>query len=168
MSEAEAKIFNIKPDDRFSYVRLDSSKVNLTVRSGKAEWFHIIGQSIGNATKEYPKGDTIQVVESWSPPDAWKGTTSTGLNAILNDIERGLVDANGKPTGQRYSNAPNAGKRAVWPVVQEHYPNKSEGECRTIIHAWLGTELLYAEQYDDPVEYRKRSGLCVDNAKRPT
>jgi hypothetical protein len=168
MSENEAKLFNIEPDDRFSYVRLDSAKVNLSARSGKAEWFHIIGQPIGNSTKDYPNGDTIQVVESWSPPDAWKDTTAAGFNAILDDIDRGLTDNNGKPTGQRYSNAPKAGKRAVWPVVQKHYPNKSEGECRTIIQAWLSDELIYGKPYDDPVEYKRRSGLHVDNSKRPT
>src|SRR5262249_10321605 len=32
----------------------DSAKTNLTVRSGKAEWFHIIGVPIGNGTIQYP------------------------------------------------------------------------------------------------------------------
>jgi hypothetical protein len=161
MSEAEAKIFDIDLENRATYVRLDPAKVNIAARSGKAEWFHIIGQPIGNATTEYPNGDTIQVVEPWSPPDAWKGTSPVVLNAILDDIAAGL------PNGQRYSNAPAAAKRTVWPVVQKHYPQKAEGECRTIIHAWLKSGLLYADQYDDPVDYKKRSGLYVDDAKRP-
>jgi len=167
MSEAEAKIFNINPNDRFSYVRLDSAKVNLVVRSGKAEWFKLVGVPLGNGTIRYPNGDTIQVVEPWSPPDAWTGTTPEGLNAILTDIERGMTDDQGKLTGRRYSNAGNAIDRAVWPVVQKHYPQKTEGECRTIIHAWLASGLLYPEDYDDPVEYKKRKGLRVADAKRP-
>jgi len=121
-----------------------------------------------DATKEYPKGDTIQVVEPWRPPDAWSDTTTDGLNAILNDIEQGLIDKNGKPTGQRYSNAPAATDRQVWPVVQNHYPDKSEAECRTIIHKWLETKLLYPDDYRDPVDRRKRKGLFVDAAKRPS
>src|SRR5262249_16483878 len=47
MSQEEAKIFNIPTEDRFAYVRLDSAKVNLTVRSGKADWFRIIGWPLG-------------------------------------------------------------------------------------------------------------------------
>jgi hypothetical protein len=168
MSEAEAKLFNIEPENRRAYVRLDSAKVNIAAPSGKAEWFRIVGQPIGNGTDEYPNGDTVQVVEPWSPPDAWTGTTSIELNAILNEIDHGLVDEDGKPTGQRYSNSPKADKRAVLPVVQKHYPDKPEGLCRTIIHAWLDTGLLYPEDYDDPVEYRKRKGLKVDNSKRPS
>jgi hypothetical protein len=167
MSESDAKIFNIDPNDRFSYVRLDSAKVNLAVRSGKAEWFHIIGVPIGNSTKDYPNGDTIQVVEPWSPPDPWGGTTSLELNAILNDIARGITDDDGKLTGQRYTNAPRSPERAVWPVVQKHYPKKSEAECRTIINAWLNEKLLYPDDYDDPLQRRKRKGLFVDDAKRP-
>jgi len=162
MSEAEAKIFNISPETRRSYVRLDSAKVNIAAPSGKAEWFHLIGVPIGNGNKEYPNGDTVQVVEPWSVPDAWKDTTTESLNAILNDI------AHGMDNGQRYSNAPAAGEsRQVWPVVRKHYPNKSEGECRTIIHAWLDTGLLYPDDYDDPVQYKPRKGLFVDDAKRP-
>jgi len=168
MSEAEAKLFNIAIEDRCAYVRLDPAKVNIAARSGKAEWFHIVGQPIGNATAEYPNGDTVQVVEPWSPPSTWGGTTSMGLNAILDEIDGGMTDEDGKPTGRRYSNAPAATDRAVWPVVQKHYPEKAEGQCREIIHAWLGTGLLYPEDYDDPVQYRKQKGLKVDNSKRPS
>jgi hypothetical protein len=168
MSEDEAQAFNIEPQNRHGYVRLDSAKVNIAARSDKAEWFHIIGIPIGNATDAYPNGDTVQVIEPWAPPSAWTGTTAESLNRLLNEIDRGLTDDDGKPNGQRYSNAPNADKRAVWPLVQQHYPEKSEGQCRTIIHAWLDTGLLYPEKYDDPVEYKKRSGLYVNDAKRPS
>src|SRR5262249_21353539 len=137
------KILNINSDDRRSYVRLDSAKTNIAAPSTKATWFHIVGQPIGNATAEYPNGDTVQVVEPWSPPDAWAGTSSQGLNTILTDIDRGVTDDDGRPTGQRYSNAPAAGDdRQVWPVVQRHYPDKAEAQCRQIIHAWLDTGLL--------------------------
>ena len=69
--------------------------------------------------------------------------------------------------GQRYTNAPRAPKRAVWPVVQTHYPDKPEGACREIIHAWLATGLLYPDDYDDPVDRKERKGLFVADAKRP-
>jgi hypothetical protein len=167
MSESEAKAFNIDPAERGAYVRLDPAKVNIAARAGKAAWFKLAGQNIGNGTADYPNGDTIQVAETWALPDAWADTTVKGLNDILNDIARGMTDDDGKPNGRRYSNAPNAIDRAVWPVVQRHYPDKPEGLCRQIISAWLDTKLLYAKQYDDPVEYKKRGGLYVDDAKRP-
>jgi hypothetical protein len=63
----------------------------------------------------------------------------------------------------------NAGDdRAVWRTVHFVYPEKTEGQCREIIHAWLATGLLYSEGYDDPVQRRERKGLYVDDAKRPS
>jgi hypothetical protein len=162
MSEDEAKAFNISPDVRWSYVRLDSSKVNIVARGGKPMWFHIIGMPIGNATDEYPNGDTVQVVEPWTPPSAWADTTPDGLNAILTNIDRGMSN------GQRFSNAPAAGERAVWPAVQRAYPRKAEAQCREIVNAWLATGLLYSTDYDDPVQRKPRKGLFVDDAKRPS
>jgi AAA domain len=163
MSVDEARTFNISPENRFFYVRLDSAKVNIAAHSAKATWFRIVGEPIGNATAEYPNGDTVQVVEPWSPPDTWAGLSSDMLNAVLTDIDRGIDDGR-----RRYSNAPNATDRAVWPVVKRHCPDKTESQCREIIHAWLDTGLLYLEQYDDPVDRKKRNGLHVDDAKRPS
>jgi hypothetical protein len=167
MDEDEAKAFGISQEDRHEYIRVDSAKVNIAKHARNAQWFHLVNVSLDNATTLYRAGDQVQTVEPWEPPNAWSGTSSVVLNAILTEIDQGLTDNNGQPTGRRYSNAPAAKDRQVWPVVQKHYPNKSEGECRTIIHAWLNTGLLYPEDYDDPVDRKKRKGLKVDDAKRP-
>jgi hypothetical protein len=162
MSEDEARTFNISVEDRRSHVRLDPAKVNIAISSAKATWFRIVGEPIGNATEQYPAGDTIQVVEPWQPPSAWADTSPQVLKAILDDIDRGMDN------GQRYSNAPKASDRQVWPVVQKHYPDKSEGQCREIIHAWLATGLIYPQDYNDPIQRRTRKALYVDSTKRPT
>jgi hypothetical protein len=167
MSPQEAQAFNIPEADRRSYIRIDSGKVNIAKSAGSAKWFRLIGVPLDNATELYPSGDEVQTVEPWSPPDPWAGTNSMGLNAVLNDIDRGLTDEDGKPTGQLYSNAPRAADRAVWPVVQKTYPEKTEAQCRAIIFAWLETGLLYPADYDDPVQRKPRKGLRVDSTKRP-
>jgi hypothetical protein len=168
MSQDEAQVFNIAEADRRDYIRIDSAKVNITKASRAANWFHLVSVALDNATTLYPAGDQVQTVEPWEPPNAWAGTTSLGLNAILNDIARGMADEDGKPTGRRFSNAPAAKDRQVWPTVLKHYPEKTEAQCREIIHAWLNTKLLYPEDYDDPVDRRERKGLKVDDSKRPT
>src|SRR5262249_13416065 len=89
MSENEAKSFNSAPEERPGYVRLDSAKVNIASRATGAIWFRIIGVDIGNGTPQYPAGDTVQVAEPWSPPDAWSGLSNHTLNAILDAIEAG-------------------------------------------------------------------------------
>jgi hypothetical protein len=167
MSEQQGATFNIK--DRRPYIRLDSAKVNIVARSSTPDWFRLVGVEIGNGTDIYPNGDTVQVAEPWRPPDVWAGATVPGLNTVLDHIARGPVNDEDKPTGQRYSNAPNAAHdKAAWLVVQEAYPEKAEGQCREIINAWLASGLLYAKNYDDPVARKSRKGLYVNDAKRPS
>jgi hypothetical protein len=168
MTEEEARAFDISQEDRRDYIRVDSGKVNIARASRNARWFHLVNVPLDNETAQYPGGDQVQTVEPWKPPDAWIGTTSMGLNAVLTDIARGPVDANGKPTGRRYSEHPSATGRAVWPVVQKHYPAKTEAQCKEIIRRWMEEGLLYPDEYDDPIDYKKRNGLYVDDSKRPS
>ncbi len=166
MSETEAQSFNISPDDRPSYIRLDSAKVNLAGRSATATWFHIVGVPIGNATEQYPAGDTIQVVEPWSPPDAWSGVSIHTLNAILDYIQAGCRNDDGEFTGERFSNG-SSKDRAAWAVIPRFVPNKTEAQCRIIINAWIRSGLLISCDYHSPSQRRDRKGLFVDDAKRP-
>jgi hypothetical protein len=168
MTESEAETFNIPVDERGLYIRLDSAKVNIAARSTKATWFKLIGEPLGNGTTRYPNGDIVQVVEPWSPPDAWSGLSIATLNAMLDYIDAGIRDEDGQPTGERFSNAPAAREtRAVWPVVQRFAPDKTEGQCRTIIHQWLDNGVLFPADYDSPGQRRTRKGLKVADAKRP-
>jgi hypothetical protein len=162
MSEDEARTFGIPTENRRSYVRLDSAKVNIAAQTTNATWFRLIGVPIGNATAEYPHGDTVQVVEPWEPPETWAGVSPITLNAALDEIDQGLAD------GQRYSGESSAKDLAAWPVVARHCPSKTEGQCREIIRTWLKTELLYKKEYDNPIQRKTRQGLYVDPTKRPS
>jgi len=166
MSEAEAQSFNISPDDRPSYIRLDSAKVNIAARSATATWFRIVGVPIGNATEQYPAGDTIQVAEPWSPPDAWSGVTIHTLNAILDYIQAGCRNDDGELTSERFSSG-SSKDRAAWAVIPRFVPNKTEAQCRIIIKAWIRSGLLISRDYHSPSQRRDRKGLFVDDAKRP-
>ena len=162
MSEDEAKMHDIAPEERWSYVRLDGAKVNIAARSTKPTWFRLIGVSIGNATPEYPAGDTIQVVEPWTPPETWGDLSSALLNQILNEIEKGLPDRN------RYSNAASAKERAAWKVALRFAPHKTEAQAREIIKTWVEKGVLVTYPYNNPVTRHEVIGLRVDHDKRPS
>jgi hypothetical protein len=103
------------------------------------------------------------VAEPWSPPKAFSDVSVALCNTILNDFARGLDN------GQRYSNAPAAAnERQAWLVIRNHCANKPETQCRQIINAWLNSGLLYPKDYLDPVQRKQRSGLFVNDAKRPS
>jgi AAA domain len=163
MSEEEAKQFGINPEDRATYVRLDKAKVNLAPPARVAEWFKLVGVQLDNGNDEYPSGDEVQTVAPWTPPKLWEGLATETLNAVLSEIDDGM------PNGQRYTDAGGGkGDRAAWKVVQKHCPNRSESQCREIIKTWVKNGVLYAVEYDDPVDRKKRSGYRLDTTKRPS
>jgi hypothetical protein len=162
MSETEAQAFGISAEDRHDYVRLDPAKTNLIRRSHKTTWFRLISVPLGNGTPDYPMGDHIQTIEPWSPPDIWANLSSVTLNAVLTEIDKGM------PNGHRYSDSATATTRAAWPVVMKHCPNITESQARMIIRTWKQTKVLFPEKYDDPVERKERTGLKVDDTKRPS
>jgi AAA domain len=162
MSSEEAKAFGISEDQRRTYIRMDSAKVNITRHLGNAKWFRLIGVSLGNATELYPNGDEVQTVEPWDPPKIWDGLSSATLNIMLTEIDSGM------PNGQRYSAANKADDRAAWRVVQKHCSDRTEAQCREIIRTWVKNGVLYDATYDDPIERKERKGLRFDTTKRPT
>ena len=162
MSEDEAKTHDIAPEERWSYVRLDGAKVNIAARLTKPTWFRLVGVSIGNATSEYPAGDTVQVVEPWTPPETWGDLSSALLNQILNEIEKGL------PDGNRYTNAPSAKERAAWKVIQRFAPHKTGAQAREIIKTWVKNGVLVTFSYTNPVTRHEVTGLQVEHDKRPS
>jgi hypothetical protein len=160
MTEDEAERFGIGPDERKDFVRLDRAKANIVRRSIKASWFRMVSVHLGNATERYPEGDEVQAIVPWSPPAMWAGVTDEQIDAILDDLDKGLED------GRRYSGDGGAKERAAWPVVQAHCPGKAKAQCREIILTWLKSGVLESREYDDPVRRDKAKGLFVNAEAR--
>jgi hypothetical protein len=161
MSTAEAERFGITDDVRRDYVRLDRAKLNHARSSGSATWFHLVSVSIGNATPEYPSGDSVQTLEPWVPPETWEGLDTPLLNQMLTAIDAGPGG------GNFYTHANATTDRAAWEVVQRLAPQKTESQCREIIAAWCKSGLLVKFDYENPATRKTVKGLRVDNSKRP-
>ena len=160
MTDVEREQFGLTEAERRSLIRVDSAKVNIAPPSIEARWFRIVGVPIGNGTDLYPHGDEVPTVEPWTPPDIWEEISISVANEILDRIDAAL------PDGRRYSAAPQAGEaRAAWHVVQTKFPNLSEKQCRNVISAWVKSGVLTTDDYDDPTQRRKSSGLFV--VRRP-
>ena len=118
---------------------------------------------LDNGNDEYPNGDEVQTVEPWKPPKVWDGLASETLNTALTEIDAGM------PNGQRYTDkGGGTGQRAAWRVVKKHCADRTEGQCREIIRTWIRNGVLYSEEYDDPIDRKKRTGLRLDTSKRPS
>jgi hypothetical protein len=158
MTPEEATAFGLK-DDRRRYVRYDYGKENIAPAS-ETKWFKLVSVQLGNATDLYPNGDNVQAVETWTPPDAWKGISSNLANQILDAIDAGL------PNGERYSDASKATARAAWQVVRQ-FTGKDEGPSREIIRTWVKNGVLIRENYTSPTRREPQIGLVVDPTRRP-
>jgi hypothetical protein len=164
MDEEEAKSCGVAAEERYSYVRLDSAKVNITKHARDALWYKLVSVRLDNATVLYPNGDEVQTVAIWNPPST-AALTDEIINDILDEIEAGPPRDPGM--GEvRYSSHPNATHRA-WQVVQRHCANKSEKQCKALVQEWLASGLLYTKMYTNPRNRHSMAGLYVDDTKRP-
>jgi hypothetical protein len=161
MSEEEAKLFNLRPEDRRSLIRMDSAKVNIARPSTSAKWFRLVGVALGNGNALYPNGDEVQTIEPWHPPDFWGQISTATANEILTLIDEGMAN------GQRYSGRPQARERAAWRVVKSVVPSLSDEQARKVIATWMEKGMLEHRAYPDPVRRRDEQGLVVVDAKRP-
>jgi len=131
------------------YFRSYNGKRNFAPPAEQSDWFKIESVELKN-------GDNVGVVTPWRYPANRAPVTPEATVRILADIDRGM------PNGQRFSKSNAATKRAAWPVVQKHCPDRTEDQCRQIVKGWLKPGgPLYADEYDDPIESRPRQGLFV-------
>ncbi|HEY3909252.1 MAG TPA: AAA family ATPase [Stellaceae bacterium] len=160
MTEDEAETFGISADERAGLVRLDDAKINLAPRATTARWFRLVGVPLGNGTVDYPRGDTVQAAEPWTPPELWSGVGTATFNAILDEIDAGL------PGGRLFSNQGPAAERAAWRIIVKHI-NRTEAQAREIIRTWLKNGVLTIADYRDEADRKDRKGLRVNPVKPP-
>ncbi len=160
MSTEEAEAFDVSEEARHQFVRMDSGKVNITKHLSAARWYRIIGVSLDNGSDLYPSGDEVQTVEQWHPPTAWDGVDDDLTRRILAAIDDGL------PDGNRYTDAPRAGGREAWRVVQQHMPDKPEAPARELVKTWVRNGTLEVYDYTNPSTRKAVKGLRLAAEKR--
>jgi len=128
------------------YFRAFSGRRSFAPPADQSNWFK-------RESVELANGDNVGVATLWQYPASWTGPPAETVTCIVNEIDRKM------PDGTRYSNHASAKKRAAWPIVQKYCPDKTEGQCRQIIGSWIKQELLYEDEYIDPVRRQSQTGL---------
>ena len=135
MSLAEAEMFNIKPRERLLYVRLDDAKVNIVPPAETTIWFKLIGVHIGNGADWWPKGDNVQTVERWYPPDPFEDLEKSTIAKIFDELRAG------PKTGEWYSANPQAKDNWAGTVICS-LTGKSEADAKRILATWRDKDVL--------------------------
>jgi AAA domain len=152
MTKDESAKFGISEEDRWAYVRMDKGKVNIVPPSREARWFHLVNVPLGNADEMY-RGDEVQAVESWTPPDVMGGISKAEMDEILSKINEGMAD------GIRYTDSPSAKTRAAWKVVVDVCPGTTEQQAREIIKQWVKNKVLVSKSYRNEKARKDEEGL---------
>jgi AAA domain/Bifunctional DNA primase/polymerase, N-terminal len=164
MTEDEAKLFNIPPEERDQYVRFDDAKANHSAK-GRVKWFRKITVSLNNGTGLIA-GDDVGVLDPWQPPGIMDGVTARELGLALETIDRGVLADDGRPTGQLFGPTVMSKDRFAGRVLEQMLGIPEE-RAKQMIKAWLESGALYTVEYDDPQQRKPRTGVKFDRNKRP-
>lgn len=167
MTEEEAGIMNVAPEDRTKYVRFDDAKANLSLITGRAKWFEKQSITLNNATAFAP-GDEVGVLSPWEPPGMLDGVSMFTVGQILDTIDRGLMDDNGLPTGQFYTAVASGPSKDRWAgSVIVRLLGCDEKRAKQILKEWSKNLVLETFDYDDPVARKPRQGTRSILNNRP-
>ena len=167
MTEAEAKAFAIDPEERGSYLRFDDAKANLTLVTFAARWFTKETITLPNAGDNDPP-DEVGALKPWRPPNPFDDLDVAIANKILDAIEFGVVDDDGKATGDPYTlKKSGGGKRWAGHVIQDRM-HCSDRDAQKVLTKWMKNNVLEeVATVTSTSKGKARLGLKVNPTARP-
>lgn len=160
MTDQEALSLGVSPEERLAYIRLDDAKANLAPRASRASWFHLNTVHLPNGNTEYPHGDQVVVIETWTPTSVWDRLTTEDCNRALDRIRDGL------PNGQRYTDQRKPPERWAGKILKEMF-EFTDAQAADVLRQWIAHNTLIRETYHDPVRRKERQSLVVNEGNRP-
>lgn len=163
MTAAEAEQLGVPALDRWRHIRLDDAKANLAPRATAARWFRMETVALGNATSLYPHGDQVAAILPWRPISPWAAHSIADLNRVLDQL------AAGPSPGRLYAPIRRGRTLARWcGLVLVEQLGVADAQAALMIETWIKSGLLLVVTYRDPEQRRERTGVEVDDTRRPT
>jgi DNA polymerase bacteriophage-type len=153
-SKQHAELEEVQPDMLPAadfYFRAFNGKRNFAPPADQSEWFVLESVTLA-------RGDDVGVAAPWHYPETWAELEPEMIERIIGEIDKGLAN------GRRYSNSNAAKERGAYLAVQKHCPGKTVTQGRTIVTALIKQGKLYEDEYEDPIQRRKQSGLFARKA----
>lgn len=163
MTAEDANMIGISPDERHLYVRYDDAKANQSLKTNTARWFRKESIELDNATEECP-ADYVGALVPWTPPDAFDGLGSHTIGIILDRVDAGM------DSGERYTASTKGGAKTTGRWVGSlliELAGLSEGMAAKVVKTWIANGVLVEDEYQCPVQRRKRTGLFAPQNTRP-
>jgi hypothetical protein len=169
MTEPEAALYQVPPEERDNYVRFDDAKSNHSAK-GVVKWFRKGSVTLPNGTPEIA-GDEVGVLVPWKPPGVFGGVDLAVIGLILDRIARGVVNDNGEPTGGRWRPLARAdhwvGEVFISALELDGDDEADRLRVRTMIKQWLDNGVLQLVDHVDPGQRKARKSVEVVPENRP-
>lgn len=165
MTEEEADAMSIERPFRYRYVRLDDGKQSYG-RRDEARWFEIVEMVLRVDVGDEEREIRVGTFEPWEPQPLFHGISMQAIHAILREIDRGVLDDAGTPTGDLYQPRQNA---AHWAgdVIIRFVPGCSAERAKRILAVWKRERLLVVTPFKDRRHRNNREGLKSDPSRWP-
>jgi AAA domain-containing protein len=150
MSVETSKKLGIPAGERRRYISVIDDKNNKAPPPEKAEWYHFVGQGLGNADVGSPgPEDNIGVLERWSPPDAFGGVTLVELYHVQQAVDRENLDLVGGRVRKDVQAARWIGKLVARELELDIGREEEKTRIKTMVNTWLENGSLKTEQGRD-------------------
>ena len=158
MTEASAEGCGISEHERWRYVQVVSSKVNITPNSTQGQWFKLVGVPLGNNNATYPDGDNVQTVETYQPTDIddLRGNQDL-LNHVLGEIasrqEHALFTKTGKKDGDYH----------ICRAFQRHNKDITPTQATKITDYWIADQHVKEVLVKGENRHERRAIVLIDD-----
>lgn len=163
MTQDDAAMVGIDPEERHLYVRFDDAKANQSLKTNTAKWFRKESIELDNATEDCP-ADIVGALIPWTPPDAFEGLSAHQISIILDRVHRGLEN------GERYAASTKGGTKASgrWVgCLLNDVLGMGEAQAKKVISTWIRNGVLVEDDYQCPIQRKKKVGLFAPENARP-
>ncbi len=158
MQAEEAARLGIPEAERRLYIRIDDAKNNMAPPIAKAEWLRLVSHKLGNATEDYPTGDSVQVVAKWSPPSAWDGILGATEPEILARLGAGMDN------GERYSMRAQDKDRWAGLLLVDEF-DRSPQQAKEILETWEREGRIVVKDYMSEKQRKNRRGIFLPDVE---
>ena len=135
MSDEEADRLGVERLDRWSYIRVDSGKANLTPPAAKANWFQLVGVQL-------PNGDNVQAAAHWIPPDPFDDITPADLLRVQQAIEKGCGEKGDGWRANIQTGAAWVGNAIAQALDLDATRLRDRGRIKELLKTWLANGSL--------------------------
>jgi hypothetical protein len=155
MTEDEALLPKITPEERRHHLRISRDKTNLAP-PGKATWIHLLSVELPNGDDpqhgDDPQlGDFVQAAESWDYPQAFAGVTADAMRWARDEVQRKAYRTSSRsPDWFGHALAAHLDLKIGDPDSLEQKGNRKR--ILAIISTWVANGVLVKEKRRDEGE----------------